>query len=150
MVNIFRIATEDTYKLRHEILRPHLPIGSCQYPGDNDSATGHYGAFDGELLVGIVSIYKANNIKLNGNNCWQIRAMATGENVRNKGYGLLLLRRAELHAHQLSSGCVWANARKSAIGFYEKAGYLVEGQEFIIPDIGPHYLVYRKFNLQEA
>ena len=147
MVKICKIKTEETYNLRHEILRPQQSLISCQYAGDQDPTTGHYGAFDSGLLVGIVSVYKVNNIKLNCGNCWQIRAMATDKNVRNRGYGLLLLRRAERHAYQLSPDCIWANARKNAIGFYEKAGYKVDGPEFVIPDIGPHFLIYRKFDL---
>jgi hypothetical protein len=36
---------------------------------------------------------------------------------------------------------VWCNARTPARGFYERAGFAVEGEEFELPEIGPHVLM---------
>jgi hypothetical protein len=35
-------------------------------------------------------------------------------------------------------GSLWAEARSSALGFYERAGWTAEGDEWIKPGIGPH------------
>ena len=34
---------------------------------------------------------------------------------------------------------VWCNARTPARGFYERYGFVAEGEEFELPDIGPHF-----------
>jgi predicted GNAT family N-acyltransferase len=36
---------------------------------------------------------------------------------------------------------VWCNARTPARGFYERAGFAAVGEEFALPDIGPHFLM---------
>ena len=36
---------------------------------------------------------------------------------------------------------LWCNARLHAVGFYERQGWKVEGDEFDVPDIGPHFVM---------
>ncbi len=146
MFEIQEIQAKETYKLRHELLRPYQSIECCKYPGDNDQNTRHFGAFESGIIVGIVSIYLNLNQQLDCQNCWQLRAMATAESVRGKGYGKKLLKEAELYASTQKSHCIWANARKKAIGFYTGNGYAVIGNEFEVKDIGSHYLVFKKMN----
>jgi hypothetical protein len=38
---------------------------------------------------------------------------------------------------------VWCNARTPAAGFYGRAGFATEGEEFELPSIGPHFLMSR-------
>lgn len=45
-------------------------------------------------------------------------------------------RMAKLHGWEL-----WCNARESAVSFYAKYGWSVEGELFEIPKIGPHYVM---------
>ena len=144
IIKIGRIKAKETYAVRHTILRPNQTIAQCQYPGDLDDSTAHFGAFQGLHLVGILSIYDANNNHFNDSHCWQLRAMATVESIRGQGCGLKLLRAAEEYTLKLGTGCIWANARINAVGFYQKAGYVITGEEFNVPDIGPHLLVYRR------
>ena len=139
-----RIHVEETYQLRHEILRPHQALEQCQYPGDTDETTAHFGAFLSERIIGILSIYRVNSPKLAIPNGWQLRAMAVAEEARGKGYALVLLRVAENYASSMGGGYIWANARKIALGFYQNAGYEIRGDEFDIPDIGPHFLVCKE------
>lgn len=140
MVEVRRITIADTYALGHQILRPHQTIDQCRSPGDSDDVTAHFGAFDADELVGILSIYNAQPPDINTPNSWQLRAMATSENGRGKGYGFKLLQAAESYAAQYHAQCIWANGRSAVIGFYEKAGYSVVNEEFSIPEIGPHFL----------
>jgi len=94
-------------------------------------------------IVGILSIYKVQNNEIDISKSWQLRVMATKENVRGKGYGAKLLVEAESYAEKQGAKCIWANARLNALGFYERFGYSVKGEEFVVPDIGPHYLVFK-------
>jgi predicted GNAT family N-acyltransferase len=60
---------------------------------------------------------------------------------RGRGTGGALLRACVDHARHEGGTRVWCNARTPARGFYEHAGFVAEGEEFALPDIGPHYLM---------
>lgn len=138
-----KIRASETLSLRHKILRPNLSIEHCVYPGDSNNLTNHFGCFHEGDLIGIVSVYCRSNCKLSNGQGFQIRAMATCESVRRQGVGLKLLNSAEGVAYGLGANYIWANARSGAIGFYERAGYELRGNEFGIAGLGPHYLVFK-------
>ncbi len=139
-MQIKEINSSETLKLRNSILRPDLSLGECNYLGDEDSTTHHFGCLINGELVGIVSIYQRGNSAIVGNG-YQIRAMANVESVRGKGVGIKLLHAAEKVARDAGANYIWANARVSAVGFYEKAGYKIVGSEFNIKGVGGHFLV---------
>ncbi len=143
MINILKINADDTFPLRHKILRPHQPISQSCFSGDFDETTAHFGAFQQSKIIGIISIYKTDTSSISDHDSWQLRAMATEENSRGKGVGSKLLARAEKHSLENGAFCVWANARFEAIDFYKKSGYSIFGNEFNIDGIGLHYLVYK-------
>ena len=142
-MQIRKIQAEDTYALRHSILRPHQSIEQCYYPGDHDKKTGHFGAYVNNELVGILSIYEVSSDLLNHPQSWQLRAMATKETVRGQGCGKALIDAVENYALNFGCNRIWARARKEAIGFYKKSGYETIGAEFFVPDIGPHFLIQK-------
>ncbi|MGH1374116.1 MAG: GNAT family N-acetyltransferase [Cellvibrionaceae bacterium] len=144
MITITPIIAEQTYCLRQSILRPKQPIEACCYPGDNSSDTRHFGAFLQEQLVGICSVYLATNPSLTKVDNAQLRAMATTESARGKGLGQQLLTAAEVYAQSQQSN-LWANARCSALGFYQQAGFNLIGGEFHIDGVGPHRLVVKRW-----
>ena len=43
---------------RLALLRPHQPVETCVFPGDNDAITVHLGAFLLNEIKGIVSLYR--------------------------------------------------------------------------------------------
>lgn len=140
-MQIRQIKSDETLLLRNKILRPDLAINECIYPGDTDSTTYHFGCFMNNQHVGIVSIYERSNPEAYEGKGFQIRAMATCDTVRKKGVGLKLLKAVEAIAFNSGANYIWANARKSAVGFYRKAGYIVGELEFNIIGVGAHYLV---------
>ena len=42
---------------------------------------------------------------------------------------------------------VWCNARINAVAFYKKEGFKIIGDEFEIPDIGPHFLMAKNLGI---
>jgi len=40
---------------------------------------------------------------------------------------------------------LWFNARTVAVPFYEKHGFATRGDEFEIPGVGPHYVMWQEF-----
>lgn len=144
MIKIITINAQQTYALRHSILRPQHPLEACQYPGDTASTTRHLGAFLKDQLVGICSTYIATHPSLRKIDSVQLRAMATAESVRGLGVGQQLLAAAESYAQSQDSN-LWANARCSALGFYQQAGFSVIGDEFNIEGVGAHRLVVKRW-----
>ena len=143
MIQIKNIPVEKTYAVRHSVLRPHQSINDCQYDGDTDELTKHFGAYLEDELIGIVSIYKSRIKHIDDKNCWQIRAMATVENIRKNGYASRLLKVAETYALKTGANYIWCNARISAMEFYKKHNYKIHGNEFNVEDIGPHYIMIK-------
>lgn len=141
-MNVKEILAKDTLVLRKEVLRPGKDVSECIFEGDDAPNTRHFGTVDdANNIVGIVSVYRNGNPSIDGDNLYQIRAMATSPVCRKQGVGNLLLTAAEKYAQEKGSPLLWANARSSAVQFYNKAGYSLASDEFLISGIGPHYLV---------
>lgn len=121
-------------ELRMRVLYPGLTSAKSLYPGDEDAI--HIGAFnDSGVLIGIASLFRREEGSL------QLRGMATSAEVRGTGAGRDIVRFAEAYALENQVPRLWCNARVAAMGFYERCGWRVEGSEFEVPDIGPHYVM---------
>ena len=139
-VEVRPISAEQARLLRQSILRPGQPAQSCVYPGDDDEGTGHFGAFMGDVLIGISSVFREDqpDRKPALTPGWRIRGMATEEHVRGKGYGAALLSASVEHARERGAAQVWCNGRTSVAGFYQGQGFAAVGEVFDLPGIGPH------------
>jgi GNAT superfamily N-acetyltransferase len=67
--------------------------------------------------------------------------MATAPDARGTGAGGALLQALLEHARAGGGRRAWCTARTTARGFYERWGFTVESEEFVLPDIGPHVLM---------
>ncbi len=68
-------------------------------------------------------------------------AMVVAEADRRAGVGRAVLDRAVELAVSQGVGSLWAEARSSALAFYESAGWTVDGEEWIKAGIGPHRFI---------
>ena len=75
----------------------------------------------------------------------QLRQMAVATVYQQKGLGKELLLFAEKTAKDKHYSVICMHARKTAIGFYEKSGYTVAGEEFTEVGI-PHFEMKKKVN----
>ena len=89
---IRRIDAADTQPLRHAILRPNQPFEATVYPLDEEPASGHFGAFLGDELVGVDSVFNETRPGEINRYAWRLRGMATREQDRGQGIGGALLR----------------------------------------------------------
>ncbi len=135
------IAPEDTHAMRQRILRPHQALAEMEYPGDRDPDTAHWGAFDGETLVGIASIYREPWKVDPGPGDWRLRGMAVDESVRGGGVGAKLLKACNGHIRQRGGARLWCNARTPAQGFYERFGLTTRSDVWEEEGIGPHIVM---------
>ena len=134
-----RITAAQTVPLRHKVLRPGRPVNSANFPGDEDPTTHHLGAFCGQDLLSIASLFMAEMPEQVGRKAFQLRGMATAPQARGRGLGRQLVAECIRLARAQNAELVWCNARTSAAEFYRKLGFETVGPEFDIPDVGPHF-----------
>jgi GNAT superfamily N-acetyltransferase len=139
MIEITRITSAQTRAVRRAILRPHQPPETSVYPLDEHPDAFHAGAFDGGVLVGVASIFHEEMDGTTGRGVWRVRGMAVEPARRRHGLGHRLLELCLAHARAAGARSVWCNARTTAVRFYQAHGFVIEGEEFDLPPIGPHY-----------
>ncbi|MBU3681181.1 MAG: GNAT family N-acetyltransferase [Flavobacterium sp.] len=143
MYTCTRITTAETYAVRHPVLRKGKPLSSCAFAGDDLSSTQHFGIFETDKLIGVLSLFVEKCSLFQTENQLQFRGMAVLEPYQNKGIGEQLMRYAELEIKLPTPYLIWLNAREKAISFYTKMGYQNIGEPFIIGDIGTHFVYYK-------
>jgi len=70
----------------------------------------------------------------------RLRAMAVHPDFHRKGLGKMLLKWVEQNFPEKS---FWCDARLVAVPFYSSCGWEVKSEEYLIPVIGPHYLMVK-------
>lgn len=144
ILTIKRIKALETYPIRHSELRKGRPIESCAFEGDHLQSTLHLGAYFKDTLIGIASFMQQASPVILGENDRQLRGMAILTPYQQKGYGAALLEKGVQILKNKGCPLVWMNAREKAVTFYEKLGYTAFGNAFNIPEIGIHYVLYKK------
>ena len=142
-VVISEISAADTHELRRAILRDGAADALVEWPGDSASTTAHLGAVVDGRVVAISTWLVAPDPAAPDRGSVQLRGMATDTTMAGRGLGRALLDagigRASRHGHDR----VWANARVTALGFYEAAGWTAAGPTFATAVTGlPHRHVH--------
>jgi predicted GNAT family N-acyltransferase len=143
------IGAQETWPLRHRVLRPHQPGDAVVLTGDEDPRAVHVGARDpsGDV-VGIATVSPQPPPWDPGRpGAWRVRGMATAEGRRGEGIGAMVLREALRHVRAAGGTLVWCNARVGALDFYAREGFVAAGERYLDPDLGPHVPMQR--DLQE-
>ena len=120
-IQIEQIRFELTWRIRHEVMYPHLPFDAIKLPADPDGI--HFGLYAADWLSSVVSLF-------NDGDDYQFRKFATLEKHQGKGYGSLLLDYVIAFVRQEGGKRIWCNARTSATGFYEKFGFQSKDEYF--------------------
>jgi predicted GNAT family N-acyltransferase len=132
------IPYELTLALRSKILRNNLPLAECVFPTDQVAGAFHLGYDKGEEIATVASFFP-QHYKDRKEPGYQLRGMATDHGFSGKGYGSQLIKFAISYIKNTNAQYIWCNARKSAVEFYEKLGFVKVSAEFDVPGIGPHY-----------
>ena len=141
-MNVKLISSKETYNLRHIVLWPHKPIDKCFI--DIDDSGYHFGFFQNNQLVSIGSFFEINNESF-PSNLIQFRLRAMASSSKGIGAGSLLINSAINYLKiNEKANIIWCDARKAAVGFYEKNGFKILKGPYEIPIIGTHYLMYKK------
>ena len=146
-ISVHSVRLEDVIDLRHEILRSGQPRSSCYYPEDSFKYTIHYAASVADQIIGCASIYKESHPDFTMRQSWRIRGMAVKETLQGQNIGTQILETCINHAIKMKGDVIWCNARIDAVKFYKKCGFKIIGDEFEIPNIGPHYLMAKNLGI---
>ncbi|NEV93071.1 GNAT family N-acetyltransferase [Psychroflexus sp. YR1-1] len=145
-VEVKYISSDDTIDLRHLVLREGKPRSSSHMEGDHLKSTKHIGAFADSKCVGILSLFRAKTDHLPGVSQYQLRGMAVDPAYRGKDIGKELVRFSESELKKMKVEMLWCNAREMAVGFYKKLNFEILSDRFHIPEVGPHYVMYKHLN----
>ena len=140
------ITSLDTHEVRMAVLRKGTPSRDPRYAQDDLPDTRHLGAritdATGDRLVATSTWLPAPWPHDDAAPAMQLRGMAVLDDVQGLGVGRLLLAAGIDRARAAGARYVWARARDSAIGFYERAGFTVVGDVFVDDATGlDHHLV---------
>ena len=106
------------------------------FDGDREHSSGHFAAYVDHRVVGVASVIEEP--ESDGPGVWRLRGMAVSPALRGGGVGAALLERVRDFVARSDGGLLWCNARVTAQGFYLAAGFVVVGEPWDEPGIGPH------------
>lgn len=124
-------------KLRDDVLRKPLGLGFTPEELEEEKDNMLIAAFEEDDILGCCMLVEENPRTV------RLRQMAVLNDLQGKGIGRALMNFAENIARDRGYKVLSMHARKNAIGFYEKMGYRVAGDEFTEVTI-PHYLMEKK------
>ena len=121
-------------KLRYEILRKPLKLDFTEEQLQKEKNDILIGAYEEDKILGCCWLTREDQTSV------RLRQMAVANNLQGKGIGASMMNYAENIARDAGYKKIIMHARKTAIGFYEKLGYTVTGNEFTEVSI-PHYVM---------
>lgn len=124
-------------KLRYEIMRKPLGLNFSPEELEKEKNDILIGAFDEDEMLGCCILTNMSD------GCMRMRQMAVQKNMQGKGIGESIITFAENLAYDKGFKALTMHARDTAIGFYEKYGYKVKGEQFMEINI-PHHIMEKK------
>jgi len=138
-VKIKKIKANQTYDLRHVLLRKGQPRNACRLELDEDSKSLHLGAYENDQLIGVLSAMPTSHPEYKNYRGTQFRAIAIHPNAQRKGIASQLIKKAfVLLDKQYKPHHIWLNARIAANALYVTNGFTPTGTTFDITPIGMH------------
>jgi predicted GNAT family N-acyltransferase len=147
MTIIKEITFQETFLVRHPVLRTGKPIESCYFKDDELATTKHFGLFKNDTLVGVASLFEEKNTLFSDVNQMQLRGMAILNTHQKQGLGEKLVIFCEAYLKSKNKSLIWFNAREIAVPFYTKLGFQVIGDSYEIDGIGTHFVMFKKNEL---
>lgn len=141
---IIDLATVDTHDLRRRVLRKDTPSTDVGYSQDDQAGTFHLGVLLDGRLVGTSSWAIERWSGSPDTPAVRLRGMAVEPELQGAGCGAALVAAGVERAVAGGAGLVWATARDTVLGFYERCGFEVVGEGFVDEATAlPHHAVVR-------
>ena len=151
-----RVDAATVRPLRTQVLRPGWAPASAVMDADDDATTAHFASERDGAVVAVGTIYpEAPPAEHRGaipgaayadGASFRLRGMASAPDARGAGHGAAVLRACFAHVRDAGSTFLWCNARVGALAFYERMGLEAVGEEFDMPEIGGHYVMWRRLD----
>lgn len=110
-------------ELRRAVLRRPLGLDFSPEQLAAEETQFHLGAWEGERLVGCLALLMSGGEA-------RMRQVAVAADAQGRGIGRLLVAKFEAEARRRGAARVVLHARRTAVAFYERLGYAVEGEPF--------------------
>lgn len=142
------VAGELTLPLRQQVLRPGQPLADIPVPGEDGPDTAHVAALtaDGRVVGTAVLLPEPYGERTDA---WRLRGLAVPEDLRGRGVGGRVLRYALGQVALRGGGLVWAQVRDPARAFYQRQGFVPDGEPYDLPPApddrftGPYVRMWR-------
>lgn len=135
------VGVEATFDLRARVLREGVPDPDVRFASDDDPSALHLALCDEDHRpVAVASIVPAATERRPGRRAWRLRGMAVEPALQGRGLGAQLLEAVVERCRAAGAEVVWADGRDSALGFYRRHGWSVEGEGYDKVGI-PHHTV---------
>ncbi|RYY67501.1 MAG: GNAT family N-acetyltransferase [Chitinophagaceae bacterium] len=141
-LRLLQTGTEDyeqMKRLRLEVLLRPIGVPETYINPEREQQEILLGAFNEDRLVACCVLTPVDGQRI------QLRQMAVDTGLQGKGVGAQLLAFAEEVARQRGFSELFMHARDAVLGFYEKCGYTVRGEQFFEVGI-PHHIMYRSLS----
>jgi predicted GNAT family N-acyltransferase len=141
-LTVVEITAADTHELRLQVLRNDTPTAIVAFPEDDLPGTFHLGVRNADDHIVAISTWIPR--PFHEEPAVQLRGMATAQQVQGQGAGAMLLEAGCRRAAEISP-VVWARARDSALSFYLRHGFVVDGDGFVDDQtLKPHHFILRR------
>jgi GNAT superfamily N-acetyltransferase len=115
---------EQMLRLRFEMLRKPLGLSFSKEELEKEKEDVLMGAFEDDRILGCCLLTPE------GSHTLRLRQMAVPNSLQGKGIGRALMIFAENIARDMGYHTLMMHARVTAVGFYEKLGYVIKDGEF--------------------
>lgn len=141
-VSVEEVSAEATFELRARVLREGAPDGDVRFASDGDPAALHLALCDDHRRpLAVVSAVPAPTDRRPGRRAWRLRGMAVLPALQGWGMGTELLEAMIGRLREAGAEVVWADGRDSALGFYRRRGWSVEGDGYVTEIGVPHHTI---------
>ena len=131
------------YALRYTVLREpwNQPVGS-EVLGDEPAAI-HIMAMDGDQAIGVARLQESAPKQ------GQVRCVAVATDQQGKGVGKAIMLELEGQAAKLGWNEIVLEARENAVPFYQRLGYEIEQESYLLFGEIQHYRMKKALPLSE-
>jgi GNAT superfamily N-acetyltransferase len=145
-LRVERVTSSQLHELRRRVLRNDDATLYRPDMRDDETTSIHFGGLLGARVVVSASFFPSSPPMNPTLRTYQLRYMATDFDVQGRGYGAMVLAVAEDELRALDVQQIWANGRDTALGFYEREGWLkVDGSEHLSPETQlPHTVIFKR------
>jgi predicted GNAT family N-acyltransferase len=121
-------------QLREEVLRKPLGLSFSENELSAEQSHIHIACLEDDIMWGCCMLVPTDNSVL------RLRQMAVAPNLHGKGIGASIMHFAENLARDKGYRKIVMHARDTAIGFYQRLGYSIKGDQFLEVSI-PHHVM---------